>query len=94
MKEIKPKAAIASATAGHVVAGIPIPKAARVKIFSPEEWEQFVEEWASSLQSLYLKVRRLAGAGDFGVDIAGFKSKDGFQGPWDNYYQVSMSRKT
>jgi hypothetical protein len=27
----------------------------------------------------------LAGAGDFGVDIAGFKSKDGFQGPWDNY---------
>jgi hypothetical protein len=85
LKEIKPQAAIASATASHVVAGIPIPKVARVKIFSPEEWEQFVEEWASSLESLYLKVRRLAGAGDFGVDIAGFKSANGFQGPWDNY---------
>jgi hypothetical protein len=47
LKEIKPTAATAPAAAGHVVAGIPIPKAARVKIFFPEEWEQFVEEWAS-----------------------------------------------
>jgi hypothetical protein len=85
LKEIKPKTATASATAGHVVAGIPIPKAARVKIFSPDEWEQFVEEWATSLVSLYLKVRRLSGAGDLGVDVAGFKTKQGFQGAWDNY---------
>ncbi len=83
--QLKKKPAASSATAAHVLAGIPIPKAARVKIFSPDEWEQFVEEWATSLDALYLKVRRLAGAGDFGVDVAGFMSEDGFQGAWDNY---------
>jgi len=85
LKEIKPKPAVASATADHVLTGIPIPKAARVRIFSPEEWEQFVEEWATSLKSSYLKVRRLSGSGDFGVDVVGFKTAQGFQGAWDNY---------
>jgi hypothetical protein len=45
----------------------------------------FVEEWASSLTDIYVKVRRFAGSGDMGIDIAGFTTENGFGGPWDNY---------
>jgi ABC-3C protein len=68
-----------------VQAGVPVPKPARVRLFSPAEWEDFVEEWATSLASTYKKLRRLGGAGDKGVDIVGFASDAGFQGKWDNY---------
>ena len=57
----------------------------RVRNFSPSDWEEFVEEWASSIDDLYIKVRRLGGSYDLGVDIAGFYSEQGFQGAWDNY---------
>lgn len=65
--------------------GVPIPKVMRVRLFSPEEWEVFIEEWASALKGGYAKVRRLGAAGDLGVDIAAFCSGKGFQGEWDNY---------
>ena len=57
----------------------------RVRTFSPDDWEEFVEEWATSLDGSYKKVRRFGGAGDLGVDIAGFCTYQGFQGAWDNY---------
>lgn len=57
----------------------------RVRSFSPDEWEEFVEEWASSLKSEYPKVRRFGGSGDLGVDIAGVCTPEGFKGEWDNY---------
>ena len=85
MKEIKPKPPTSSASPAHVHTGVPIPKPARVRTFSPAEWEEFLEEWATSLPSLYKKVRRFGGARDLGVDIAGFASDAGFQGDWDNY---------
>lgn len=66
--------------------GLPIPKVARVKIFSPDEFEAFIEEWANSLTpDPYAKVRRFAGSGDMGIDIAGFTADAGFEDPWDNY---------
>ena len=46
---------------------------------------EFVEEWATTLADSYTKVRRFGGAGDTGIDIAGFCSLDGFEGIWDNY---------
>ncbi|AZF12898.1 hypothetical protein C4J93_4738 [Pseudomonas sp. R2-37-08W] len=85
LQEIAPRGRTSSASATHVVSGIPLPKPLRVRSFSPDEWEEFVEEWASSLESEYAKVRRFGGSGDLGVDIAGICSQDGFKGPWDNY---------
>ena len=85
LKEIKPKSPTSLASSAHVQAGAPIPKAARIRLFAPTEWEEFVEEWETSLNGAYKKVRRLGSAGDKGVDIAGFASDPGFQGIWDNY---------
>lgn len=69
----------------HSINGIPIPKINRVLTFSPSEWEEFIEEWASFIIKVYKKVRRMGGAGDLGIDIAAFKSDIGFLGEWDNY---------
>ena len=85
MKEIVPSVLPAAPSSAHVHSGIPIPKAIRVKNFSPDEWEVFVEEWATSLESSYVKVRRFGGAGDCGVDIAGFCTDKGFEDTWENY---------
>jgi len=85
LKEIAPKAPTAAPSSAHVENGVPIPKSARIRAFSPDDWEEFVEEWATSLNGSYKKVRRFGGSGDLGVDIAGFSSDDGFAGAWDNY---------
>jgi hypothetical protein len=85
-KAIVPAGITSMATAAHVHAGLPIPKVTRVKSFSPDDFEGFVEEWASSLEKdTYVKVRRFGGSGDMGIDIAGFTSDKGFAAPWDNY---------
>ncbi|MFB2827624.1 ABC-three component system protein [Aeromonas veronii] len=93
--EIKPPAQSCAALVEHVQTGIPVTKASRLMIFSPDEWEQFVEEWASYLLSLYKKVRRFGGSGDLGIDIAGFQDDNGFMGAWDNYqckrYQSALT---
>lgn len=85
MMDIKPKAPLVASSSTHVNSGLPIPKPIRVKNFSPDEWEEFIEEWASSLDNLYLKVRRFGGSGDYGVDIAGFCTDKGFEDTWENY---------
>lgn len=85
MKVIAPMDPVAAPSSVHVQTGVPVPKAMRVRNFSPDEWEEFVEEWAQSLEDSYAKVRRFGGAGDCGVDIAGFCTRDGFESTWDNY---------
>ncbi len=85
LKEIKPKPPTVSPSSQHIQTGIPLPKAARVRTFSPDDWEEFIEEWATSLSCIYKKTRRFGGSGDLGVDVAGFASDKGFQGAWDNY---------
>ena len=85
MKVIKPNEPSASPSSAHVQSGLPEPKPNRVRNFSPDEWEEFVEEWATSLQRSYQKVRRIGGSGDLGVDIAGFCTENGFEDTWDNY---------
>ena len=72
-------------SADHVFNGIPIPKPSRVASFSPEEWESFTEEWASSLTDSYARVRRFGGSGDQGIDIVGFPTDTMWDGGWDNY---------
>ena len=36
-------------SATHVSFGIPTPKQVRVRNFSPDDWEMFVQKWAHSL---------------------------------------------
>ena len=85
MKVIALKEPAAAPSSAHVQTGAPIPKAMRVRNFSPDEWEEFVEEWATMLEDSYSKIRRFGGTGDRGIDIAGFCTPDGFDGNWDNY---------
>lgn len=85
LKEIKPELSDGAFSSLHIQSGIPIPKPTRVKFFSPEEWESFTEEWASSLKDSYAHTRRFGGAGDMGIDIAGFCTDQRFEGSWDNF---------
>ena len=85
LKEIKPKLLDGTFSPLHIQNGVPIPKPTRVKFFSPEEWEVFTEECASSLEHTYTHIRRVGGSGDMGVDIAGFCSDQRFEGVWDNF---------
>lgn len=53
--------------------------------YSPDEWEDFILEWASVLKESYVETKRLGGSNDHGVDVAAFKTNNGFEGPWDCY---------
>lgn len=83
--DINPRGPSTTATAASVVSGIPIPKVARVSLFSPDEWEEFSAEYGHSLKDEYEKVRRFGGTGDMGIDIACFHHESGFAKGWDNF---------
>jgi hypothetical protein len=55
----------------------------RISLYHEGEWEEFVLEWATTLE--YAQVMRGGGTGDHGVDVAGFGSELGFDGEWDCY---------
>lgn len=52
-------------------------------LFSPDQWECFVQEWVDSLRDEYELVERCGGAGDMGRDV--IASVKGGKGAWDNY---------
>ncbi|PHG07398.1 ABC-three component system protein [Bacillus toyonensis] len=59
----------------------------RLKIISPNDFEELIEEWIYGyLRTKYEKVVRVGGAGDKGRDVIAFEkySKDGNE-VWDNY---------
>ncbi len=64
--------------------GTLIPAIAQLRVFSPEQWEDFVLEWAHSLKSQYARVERCGGAGDLGRDVVAFVTADQ-KGDWHNY---------
>lgn len=84
-KELSPNPQKGLYSSEHVVSGISIPKTRRVQLFGSDEWEEFTEEWASSLESSYHCVKRFAGAGDKGLDVVGFIASNQFNDGWDNY---------
>lgn len=84
-KEISPNSQKGLCSSEHVISGIPIPKTQRVQLFSADEWEEFTEEWASSLEDSYHCVKRFAGTGDKGLDVVGFIASNQFSDGWDNY---------
>lgn len=64
--------------------GPPVPPLKRLRMMEPEEWEDFVYEWAHHLEGTYALVEQRAGAGDQGIDIVAFPV-EGKTVPWDNF---------
>jgi hypothetical protein len=76
----------AEVTAAQVTHGPLIPPQQQLLLYSPNQWEGFVQEWAHyCLKKLYAQVQRFTGSGDRGVDVAGFADAKKLQGVWDNY---------
>lgn len=75
--------------------GPPIPPEQRLYFYSPDEWETFVREWVTGLKEDYEQIKRLGGPGDQGVDIAAFRTANGFEGQWDcfqaKHYQGALT---
>jgi hypothetical protein len=85
-EDILAPAAPAPATAAQVAAGPVIPPQQQLLLYSADQWEDFVQEWAHyCLKNQYTEVKRFTGAGDRGIDIAGFTDAQKLQGVWDNY---------
>ena len=84
--------------AAKVQYGKQFPPQQLIMLFSSDDWEAFVEEWAYYQKKQYTKVTRLAGSKDMGIDVAAFSGVDGFQGVWDNYqckhYSTALRPKT
>jgi hypothetical protein len=74
--------AIASAIS---LSGTPIPTQQRMYFYSSDEWELFIREWATGLETRYEQIKLSGGPSDRGVDVAGFKTIRGFEGAWDCY---------
>ena len=53
-----------------------------IQTYDSDEWEVFIEEWATGLVPKYIRVQRFGGPGDRGVDVAGFHTVNGFEGDW------------
>ena len=87
LTDIAPPAPPASTvTTDRVTHGPWIPPQQRILLYSAEEWEGLIEEWAHfALKKLYVQVLRFTGAGDRGIDIAGFADAEKLAGVWDNY---------
>jgi hypothetical protein len=72
--------------ADQVLLGQRFPPQQQIILYSSDQWEGFVHEWAHfCLKKLYIQVQRFTGANDRGIDIAGFSDDQKLQGVWDNY---------
>ena len=70
-------------TADVVGSGEYIPPIERIRLFSPDQWEDFVLEWADSFRDEYVTIERSGGAGDMGRDVVACCDDSG--DVWDNY---------
>ncbi|HEY2662468.1 MAG TPA: hypothetical protein VGI79_22315 [Caulobacteraceae bacterium] len=77
-------ATIGAADRLEIVPGPSIVPTERMKLFSPSDWEGFVNEWASSLGQ-YGSVERTSGAGDMGCDVIGAVDPNDPNSLWDNF---------
>lgn len=80
-----PTPAGCNTTAGTVAAGQPILPQFQVLLYSADQWEEFIKEWAHGQKAKYKDVARIGGAGDQGIDVAGFTDTSGLHGVWDNF---------
>jgi hypothetical protein len=54
-----------------------------ISFYSPDEWEEFIAEWAQVLGQSYHQVQRSGGSNDRGLDVVGLLSPAGVDGEWD-----------
>jgi hypothetical protein len=86
LEDIQAPTAPSALTSDRTIYGPPIRPQQRIFLYSAVEWEDFIHEWAHfCLKGQYIDVQRFAGAGDRGIDIAGFTDGQKLQGVWDNY---------
>ena len=64
-----------------------------VATYDANQWEEFIDEWVYSLEGEYVDTQRATGAGDKGIDVAGFCDEDRLAGTWDNYQCKCYQRK-
>lgn len=83
VRDLQPPAPAAALTAAQAEHGLRIAPRKVIQTYDPDEWEVFIEEWATGLSADYVRVQRFGGPGDRGVDVAGFKTDRGFEGEWD-----------
>lgn len=83
MRELQPPTPTTALTAARAEHGPRIAPRKVIQTYDPDEWEVFIEEWATGLYPKYVGVRRFGGSGDRGVDVAGFKTDRGFEAEWD-----------
>jgi hypothetical protein len=95
VRDLSPADPSAPITAERIERGQLITPRKVLRTYDEDEWEVFIEEWATGLRPRYVRVQRFGGPGDRGVDVAGFHSADGFEGEWDCYqgkfYAVSLT---
>ncbi len=60
--------------------------------YSADEWEEFIKEWVIGLEKDYVKVQRLGGTSDRGIDIAALCTPSGLEGVWDCYQCKNYGR--
>jgi hypothetical protein len=75
----------APCTASSVQYGKQLQPQQHILLYSPDEWEIFIQEWVHAQRAKYKQVLRFAGANDMGVDVAGFLDDDGLMGVWHNF---------
>ncbi len=68
----------------EIRSGPSIPPIERIKLFSADQWEAVVDEWASSLPG-YRLVERAGGAGDRGCDVIATVDPANPGSDWDNF---------
>jgi len=57
-----------------------------VATYNGDDWEEFTDEWVNHcVESEYVASDRPTGAGDKGIDVAGYCDNDRLAGIWDNY---------
>jgi hypothetical protein len=86
-REIKaPVTPSGALTVDQAFQGHHFPPHQQILLYSPEAWEEFIEEWAHfCLKNRYTQVQRFGGANDRGIDIAAFVDTRKLEGCWDNY---------
>ena len=85
LQELLPPPSFSPANAAGILVGPRLTPKQYLWFYSPDEWEEFVREWAALLAPSYLYVKRLGGANDRGIDIAGLLTEFGLEGEWDCY---------
>ncbi|MEH8251406.1 ABC-three component system protein [Aeromonas veronii] len=72
-------------SSNRVKSGEIIPPRQHLFLISADDWELFISEWGLYQKKHYILVTRMGGANDYGIDVACFKSNQGFNGAWDNF---------